>query len=64
MTMYFINKRVQGGWEHEYVYFNHDADAMVYGRNQLGDTCSMVAVYRHDDYDTCGIKRFLVSYDR
>lgn len=64
MAMYFINKRVQDGWEHEYPHFDCDADAMIYGRNQLGDTCTMVAIYRHEDEDTCGIKHFLVSYDR
>ena len=64
MPMYFINMRVQGGWEHEYPHFAEDADAMIYGRNKLGDTCSMVAIYRHEDEDTCGVKHFLVAYDR
>lgn len=64
MAMYFINKRVLGGWEHDYQHFSDDADAMVYARNQLSDTCSMVAVYRHEDNDTCGRKQFLVAYDR
>ena len=62
--MYFLNKHVQGGWEHEYEHFGSDADAMTWARNQLDDTCNMVALYRHEDEDTCGIKHFVVSYDR
>lgn len=64
MAMYFINMRVKDGWEHEYPHFEDDADAMIYGRNKLGATCSMVAIYRHDDEDTCGVKHFLVAYQR
>lgn len=64
MAMYCINKRVQDGWEQEYPQFECDADAMQYGRNQLSDTCIMVSVYRHDDHDTCGRKKFIAAYDR
>lgn len=62
--MYFINKRKQNGWEHEYIHADCDADAMAYCRHQLDDTCVMVAVYRHEDNDTCGIKHFIAAYDR
>lgn len=61
--MYFINMRVQDGWEHKYEHFECDADAMMYGRSLLGDTCKMVAIYRHLDNDTCGIKEFIAAYD-
>ena len=64
MNMYFFNKREQNGWEHEYCDFECDADAMMYGRHLLCDTCSMVAVYRHEDNDTFGIKKFVAAYDR
>ena len=64
MKMYMINKREQSGWEQEYHDFECDADAMMYARRQLGDTCSMVSVYRHEDRDTCGIKQFVAAYDR
>jgi len=64
MKMYHILKREQNGWESEYRHFKADADAMMYGRNQLGDTCSMVSIYRHEDNDTCGRKTHIASYDR
>lgn len=64
MAMYFINKRVQDEWEHEYPQFECDADAMEYGRNQLSDTCIMVSVYRHEDQNTCGRIKFVAAYYR
>lgn len=61
--LYFLNKHIQGGWESKYQHFDNDADAMTWARNELGDTCNMVALYRHENEDTCGIKHFVVSYD-
>lgn len=63
--MYFINIRTSIGWEHRYIDFTCDADAMVHARHILhGSDVSMVAVYRHRDRNTCGIKDFVVAYDR
>lgn len=64
VSMYFFNCHVQDGWNHRYEWFTCDADAMMYARTLLGDTCNMVAVYRHRDSDKCGIKDFVASYDR
>ena len=61
--MYFLNKHVQDGWEHLYEHFECDADAMKWACNQLSDTCNMVALYRHENEDTCGIKHFIASYE-
>lgn len=60
--MYLINCHVQNRWEQDYQWFECDADAMMYSRSKLSDTCNMVAVYRHRDSDTCGIKDFVASY--
>lgn len=63
--MYLINLRQQDGWHQEYRHFETDADAMISARNLLATTESiMVAVYRHRDLDTCGVKDFVVAYDR
>lgn len=60
--MYFFNKREQNGWEQEYKDFECDADAMMYARTLLTDTCSIVGVYRHEDHDTCSRKQYIVAY--
>lgn len=64
MAMYLINKHTQNGWEQEYIFESSDEDAMMRGRNCLNETCNMVAIYRHKDYDSCGIKKFIASYDK
>lgn len=66
MKMYFFNINTSTGWEHKYPYHECDADAMQDARRELQsrDDANMIAVYRHEDHDTCGIKHFVVAYDK
>lgn len=66
MKMYNFLFRTQLGWECEYPHYETDADAMMAARRQLQnrDDAVMVSVYLHEDDDTCGIKKFVVAYDK
>lgn len=64
-TMYEISLYANDGHNTSYIYAEHDADAMMFARELLKFTNGWeVHLYRHEDFDACGLKQWIVNYKR
>lgn len=57
------NFNIEGNWMQDYKDYECDADAMSEARKEMYEKRAyMVAIYKHEDNDTCGRVKHIVSY--
>lgn len=60
---YIIKKHAQGKWNRQHDYFDSDAEAKIWARGELGETCDLVLLYRHDTKDTPEMNNLVAAFE-